>query len=771
MKKIFTLLTVLTVTISLSGQAPLSFKYQAVLRDARGSIKANTSVSIIISILQGSATGSVVYSETHAVTTDVYGLINLEIGKGTVNSGIMSGINWDSGTFFVKVTVDDIEMGTSQLLSVPYALYASKAANGFSGNYNDLSNKPILATVSTSGSYNDLTNKPTISNGTVTSVTGTAPVSVATGTSTPVISIVQANGTTDGFLRSTDWTTFNNKSSFDGTWTSLSGKPTTIAGYGITDAGTKAYVDSIKKEIKLEIYAENGVTDIDGNSYKAVKIGSQVWMKENLKATKYNDGSTIPNVTDDITWNGLTTAAYSWYKNDAATYKPAYGALYNWFAVNTGKLCPADWRVPTDGDWHILALAIDPNAQLSATETTLGGKLKESGTLHWASPNGGATNESGFTALPGGTREDNIPGGYDPSSNFEGITIGGCWWTSTEYNTNVAWYRNIGNVNGTLARLAGTNQSKRFGYSVRCLKGEPSLPTISTTAVTSILQSTAVSGGNITSDGGSSVTAKGVCWNTSPDPAISDNKTNEGSGFGSFVSNITGLTTNTTYYLRAYSTNNIGTSYGNQVSFTTSAPFTVTDVDGNVYNTVTIGTQVWMAENLKTIKYNDGTNIPLVPVAWAGLNTPAYCWQNNDEGTNKAIYGAIYNWYTVNTGKLCPTGWHVPSDAEWTVLTTLLGGESTAGGKLKETGTAHWTNPNTGATNETGFTALAGGSRTGESGYGTGFSGTGNNGLWWSATIISGSTVWRRFLTNSNIVVSRDFSYKFDGLSVRCLKD
>ncbi|MGD0341656.1 MAG: hypothetical protein ABSA76_08125, partial [Bacteroidales bacterium] len=231
MKKILLFTTALLIAATLVGQAPSSFKYQAVLRDTRGNIKANTATNIIITILQGSATGTVVYSETHNVTTDGYGLINLELGNGTATIGTMSAINWSTGTYFVKVTVDGVEMGTGQFLSVPYALYASKAANGFSGNYNDLTNKPALfdgtwlsltgkpslAIVAISGSYADLSNKPTLSNGTVTSITGTAPVSVATGTTTPVISMALANGTTNGYLSSTDWTTFNNKSSFSGT--------------------------------------------------------------------------------------------------------------------------------------------------------------------------------------------------------------------------------------------------------------------------------------------------------------------------------------------------------------------------------------------------------------------------------------------------------------------------------------------------------------------------------------------------------------------------
>jgi len=197
---------------------------------------------------------------------------------------------------------------------------------------------------------------------------------------------------------------------------------------------------------------------------------------------------------------------------------------------------------------------------------------------------------------------------------------------------------------------------------------------------------------------------------------------------------------------------------------------TVKDIEGNVYKTVTIGTKVWMAENLKTTKYNDGTAIPLVTddKAWEALTTPAYCWYNNDATANKKTYGALYNWYTVNTKKLCPTSWHVPSDAEWTTLTTNLGGISVAGGKLKETSTTHWQSPNTGATNETGFTALPGGFRSLD---GACLS-IGLDGLWWSAAEDNAAEAWYRHLYYEGSVSRRDNEgNKRDGFSVRCLRD
>lgn len=212
-------------------------------------------------------------------------------------------------------------------------------------------------------------------------------------------------------------------------------------------------------------------------------------------------------------------------------------------------------------------------------------------------------------------------------------------------------------------------------------------------------------------------------------------------------------------------------TFTNSCKKDSNSSLTVTDIDSNVYHTVTIGTQVWMVENLKTTKYNDGTAIPNVTdsTAWSGLSTPAYCWYNNDSITNKTTYGALYNLYTVNTGKLCPTGWHVPTDAEWTTLTTYLGGESVAGGKLKETGTTHWLSPNTGAINESDFTALPGGYRY----YSGIFNYVGKYGYWWSSTEdeSNNSWAWDRDMVFNYNVVFRDINYKNNGFSVRCLRD
>jgi uncharacterized protein (TIGR02145 family) len=191
------------------------------------------------------------------------------------------------------------------------------------------------------------------------------------------------------------------------------------------------------------------------------------------------------------------------------------------------------------------------------------------------------------------------------------------------------------------------------------------------------------------------------------------------------------------------------------------------DGDGNIYNTIKVGSQEWLLENLKTTKLNDGTLIPLVsdPWEWDGLTTPARCWYNNDGDSNKDVYGGLYNWYAINTKKLCPKGWHIPTEDEWNWLFSNFGGTGNAGGKLKESGTMHWNSPNTGADNSYGFTALPGGIR-----------------------IAIGNSTYAQMGTTAHFWIDNPYAHNIEiyynrtsiglngynpdfGLSVRCIKD
>ncbi len=359
---------------------------------------------------------------------------------------------------------------------------------------------------------------------------------------------------------------------------------------------------------------------------------------------------------------------------------------------------------------------------------------------------------------------------------------GVCWNTSeapTVSNTKTNDGTGTGTFTSNLAQLTpgttyylrayATNEAgTAYGNQQTFTTDEILLATLTTSDISTYSDITAVLGGDITNDGGGNITARGICWSsTTQTPTISDSKTEEGSGTGSYTSNLTGLEPGTPYYVRAYAVNSAGTAYGDVISFTTLLAGQIRDVDGNIYNTATIGLQVWMAENLKTTKYNDRTDIPLVTAGWYGsMQTPAYCWYDNDEAAYADIYGALYNWYSVETGKLCPSGWHVPTDPEWTELENFIGGRS-EGGKLKEENTIHWMSPNTEATDAYGFRVLPGGSRM----FDGGFSGIRLNANFWTSSNSSGSKPYYRLLYHDNGWVGYGYSVKTYGYSVRCLKD
>lgn len=320
--------------------------------------------------------------------------------------------------------------------------------------------------------------------------------------------------------------------------------------------------------------------------------------------------------------------------------------------------------------------------------------------------------------------------------------------------------------NTTSSSMFVDKNGKIVNISALNLNGQViTLPILGNTAISTITNNSAFITSNISNNGGAAITSRGVCWSTTINPTISDNITYDGIGIGSFTSNPTNLLSGTTYYLRSYAINSAGISYGTQETFTT-VESTVTDIDGNIYHTVTIGTQVWMVENLRTTKYRNGNLIGTTSPATKDINsesTPKYQWPYGGLVANVATYGRLYTGYAVSDSRnIAPTGWHVATDAEWTALSDYLGGKAVTGGKLKETGTSHWVSPNGGATNETGFSAVPGGYRAAS---GT-FSDLGRYGFWWSPT-------YYRYLSYDNGGIQRVNGniYLNVGFSVRCVKD
>lgn len=359
----------------------------------------------------------------------------------------------------------------------------------------------------------------------------------------------------------------------------------------------------------------------------------------------------------------------------------------------------------------------------------------------------------------------------------------GIYWSTSQNPETTGTKVKVASESGTFS-IQITNLSISTTYYVKAyainVKGESigaqksfttlSLyPAINTKLPSVIASFFSIVGGEITSDGGSSVTERGIYWSTNQAPELTGIKIISGSGSGLFYVQLQKLSANTTYYIKAYAKNSRGTGYGDQVSFTTNS--TVSDVENNAYGFVKIGVNWWLTENLKTKHFNNGeeilTTIPAVRDI-TSETAPKYQWAYDSTETNAAIFGRLYTAYVVKDSRgICPDGWHVATDIEWTSLITLLGGEGIAGGKLKSVGTEFWDSPNTGSSNEFGFSALPAGLRT----HHGSFSNKGLSTHWFTSTESSSLFEWSRETYKNNLNITRSNTNSNYGLSVRCVKN
>jgi uncharacterized protein (TIGR02145 family) len=345
------------------------------------------------------------------------------------------------------------------------------------------------------------------------------------------------------------------------------------------------------------------------------------------------------------------------------------------------------------------------------------------------------------------------------NSKISDNTAGSDWTTNiTGLTGNTKYY-----VRAYAINSAGTAYGGLDSFNT-----SPLVPIIATDPVASITKTTAVSGGNISSDGGSAITARGIVWNKTGNPLVGTDSisTDASMTTGLYTLNLGNLNSGITYYVRAYATNAVGTAYGNQLTFTTQP---VLDTIGNQYTTITINGKEWFKENLKTTKYANGTDISNVTDngSWFNLVSGQGAWANYaNDGSNDAIYGKLYNWYAVTDVKgLCPTGWHVATDSDWTSLTVNYGLDAAAGNELKST--TLWTIGNAN-TNISGFGALPGGGRSPG-----GFGDINNKGFWWTSTPDPSDTdkaYVRSMQYNFDTVLRNTESNKY-GFSVRCVKN
>ena len=471
MNRIFTVLSAVLLSASLWAQAPQSFSYQAVVRGANNALVANKQVGMKISLLKGSETGTPVYVETHTPTSNSNGLVSIAIGGGTVVSGTFTTIDWANGPYFVKTETDPTGgtsyslITTGQLLSVPYALYAGNALPSGGTNGQIITNCDGLPTWTTGGicpgKITALNCAGVLVNGSLTNGVVASNVSFEIsyegGNGGPYsLQSISSSGVVGltANLQAGSFATGNGSLIF-----TVSGTPSSEGNalFSLNIAGQVCSISMVVQAQPTTIGIPGAdITDAENNTYKTVTIGTQQWMAENLKVTKYNDGTAIPNITDNTQWSNLTTGAWSYYNNDVAN-NAKYGKLYNWYAVSpttngNKNVCPTGWHVPTDAEWTVLTNYL-------GGETVAGGKMKEVGTTSWNSPNIDATNTSLFTGLPGGYR--------DGSGNYGNVGGIGDWWSSTEYDTYFAWARYLGYSDGDAYR---DNYDKRDGFSVRCLR-------------------------------------------------------------------------------------------------------------------------------------------------------------------------------------------------------------------------------------------------------------------------------------------------------------
>lgn len=370
--------------------------------------------------------------------------------------------------------------------------------------------------------------------------------------------------------------------------------------------------------------------------------------------------------------------------------------------------------------------------------------------------------------------------GYTISAEvYPKVTIAGVVW-STSANPTITLPTKTTNGSANITGLSpGTTYHVRayatnslgtgYGNEIVFTTQNATVPVLTTQSVAVIRPTTALGGGNVTSTGNSSITTYGIVWSNSPNPTIALNTKTAVSpgGVGNYKHNLSNLSSNTTYYVRAYATNGVGTAYGNEVSFTTLPD----------YPTTTICNQVWMTKNLDLREYNNGDLITggiIDNFTW-GSGEGVWCWYNDDSIAYGSTYGRLYNWKAVTDARgLAPIGWHIPSDSEWIALSYCLGGDSIAGGKLKAI-TSLWHSPNTGATNSSGFSALPGGYRRADFSAANPpvYLSNGNEACFWTSTIqyAPNSYAYYRELSAGSGSTYRLYDATMYGFSVRCIKD
>ena len=643
MKKLYAILIAILISASVFTQTPQKMSYQAVIRNTSGVLVQSSNVGMRISILQGSDNGTVVYTETQTPTTNVNGLVSIEIGGGAG----FDAINWSNNSYFIKTEIDPSGgtnytiIGASQLLSVPYALHSKTTENGFSGNYIDLTNKPTLFDAQYNsltglptlfdGNYNSLTNKPSLFNGQYSNLTGI-----------PTYADVATSGSYNNLI--------DKPTLFDGLYNSLTGKPTTIEGYGITDAMTT-------------VHAANGITatnitnwttaygwgthsglyrpisyvpewsEITSNPFNVTLPSNNQLLKYNSSTSKWENWTSdfLTTEVDGSITNEIQTLSISndiislttggnvrlpdivrdvRILNDSLFITFSYGQVINAGYVGNGK--------PGSGLSSVVTVNV---TDLSYTSTIVNANITDNG------------NE--FILTRGVCLSRNAAPDLNDTVYFAGSGSGSFTVNCNLLTPNTTYY-----VRAFATNTVGTTYGNELSFVTKAL----TVPTITTQVISNITNTTAISGGNITDDGGTPILVRGICWSLSPNPTTANNFVTEGVGAGSYIALMTGLTSGTLYYIRSYATNAQGTSYGDDLSFTTIvyqlATVSTTSASGISYTTATSGGNV---------TNDNGSSVTSRGICWATTDLPTTANSNYTQAGGLGSFTAGITGLITNT--------------------------------------------------------------------------------------------------------------------------
>lgn len=509
--------------------------------------------------------------------------------------------------------------------------------------------------------------------------------------------------------------------------------------------------------------------DYDGNIYHSVVIGNQCWMRTNLRTTHYNDGTAI---VQGGSASSATPSYYIDYIGMPVINFPVYGYLYNWAAAMYGNpssdanpsgvqgICPNGWHLPSNAEWDELYNFVNSRDVYLCNGTMAKALCHSIGWYTYTGScavgyNAAANNASRFGAVPAGVW----------TGSFGSYTSAAYFWSATESRINIANQRHFNYNSG--AMTSGTS-SKSDAMSVRCLKNtEIGLPIVS-------INDFSISGENVTiycnnTSGGGTVTARGVCWSTSINPTLSDAHTSENAGDGAFSSILHNLSPGVTYHFRAYATNSVGTVYSEDVA--SPCPLSMTDIDNNIYPTVFIGSQCWMKENLRVTRTNDGGSMSFSKGA-SGNGSYYYAV---DGDLNNITSGYTYSNYAAR--RVCPTGWHLPTSAEFEQLINFVKNHpqnpcpGSAGKALADKNLWQESSVECSVGCQTQLNNFSGFSAKPAANYYSGYGGLDyTSACFWIISNIE-SYAYMKISNNSPEVTSSHYATSYGECSVRCIKD